>query len=270
MTAMIEQRIQELKAVIAGNDGRNAADSRFARAVDELVRAVYDDIGEIRFIPSRALFDLFVIKVLYVGRGSRHAGVIDYLGAMLDHYIAARALFPVDAEGKMHRLYFSEMLDDEKRQKFFRSRYEAYRAYADSALFLSGVFPSTIARRRPGNKTLLRRRAAPLVDRAYYVSTGRTMYRLAASQREESDVRERDTLERLAEHFDLYVDALNEMSERYIMGADRGVIANHLLDSLNRFREQHDRSALDDAKRYAAILNIEPRLPADWPAGSGY
>jgi len=268
---MIEQRIQELKAVIAGNDGRNAADFRFARAVDELVRAVYDDIGEIRLISSRALFDLFVIKVLYVGRRSSHAGVIEYLGAMLDRYLAARELFPVGPDGKMHRLYFSEILDDEKRAQYFRDRYEAYRAYADSALFLSGIFPSTLQRRRPGSKTALRRRAAPLVDRAYYVSTGKTMYRLAAGNGAADDAQGRDTLTRLAEHFELYVDALNEMSERYIMGVDAGVIADHMLDSLNRVRATHDKAALDAARRYAALLDIDAsRLRPERTAEEGY
>ena len=31
MAMMLEERIDELKAIIAGNDGRNAADFRFAR-----------------------------------------------------------------------------------------------------------------------------------------------------------------------------------------------------------------------------------------------
>jgi len=267
---MIEQRVQELKAVIAGNDGQNAADLRFARAVDELVHAVYDDPGKPGVIPSRALFDLFVIKVLYVGRGSRHAGVIDYLGAMLDRYLAARELFPVGRDGKMRRLYFSDILDDERRREFYRTRFEAYRAYADSALFLSGVFPSSLRRRRPGHPTALRRRAAPLVDRTYYVSTGKTMYRLAANQDGAGDVRQRDTLARLAEHFELYVDALNEMSERYIMCVDQGAIADHLLDSLNRYKESRDGADYEAVRRYAALLNVEaPRLPSDRSADPG-
>ena len=268
---MIEQRVQELKDVIAGNDGRNAADARFARAVDDLVRAVYDDIGEVRCISSRALFDLFVIKVLYVGRGSRHAGVIEYLGAMLDRYLAARELFPVGPDGKMHRLYFSEILDDEKRERFFRTRFDAYRAYADSALFFSGVFPASLTRRRPAARGALRRRVAPTVDGGYYVSTGKTMYRLAAGQDAAETTDQRDTLSRLAENFELYVDALNEMSERFILGVDTSAIADHLLDSLNRFKESGDRAEVDTARRYAAILNIDvTRLPAGWlPDGRG-
>jgi len=264
MTAMLEQRVQELKAVIAGNDGRNAADVKFTRAVDDLVSAVFDGIAEVRCIPSRALFDLFVIKVLYVGRGSRHAGVIEYLGAMLDRYVAARELFPVGPDGRMHRLYFSDVLDDEKRAACFRTRYEAYRAYADSALFLSGVFPASLQPRRPSTRTPLRRRRAATVDTSYYVTTGRAMYQLAARQHVAADLRQRDTLSRLAEHFELYVDALNEMSERFIVGFDTAIIADKLLDSLNRHRQSGDDTALHAARHYAAILSIDAdRLPSD-------
>lgn len=253
---MIEDRVRALKAVIAGNDGRNAADAKFSRAVDDLVHAVYDDIGEIRCISSRALFDLFVIKVLYVGRGSRHAGVIEYLGAMLDRYIAANELYPVDADGKMRRLYFSDILDDDTREQFFRTRFDAYRAYADSALFFSGVFPASLVRRRPSSRTPLRRRAAPLIDSNYYVSTGKAMYRLAASQNAETSI-QRETLAALAQHFELYVDALNELSERFILAPDAQVITDHLLDNLNRHKVSGHPADLEVAGKYAAILNLD-------------
>ena len=57
---MLEQRILELKVIIAENDGRNAADARFARAVDELVSSFYDGVSRLSDLPSRALFDLFL------------------------------------------------------------------------------------------------------------------------------------------------------------------------------------------------------------------
>ena len=96
---MIEERVRELKTIIDNNDGHNAADASFARAVDDLVHSVYDNIGEVRCIPARTLFDLFVIKVLYVQRGSRHADVIDYLGALLATFVDVRELFPQDERG---------------------------------------------------------------------------------------------------------------------------------------------------------------------------
>lgn len=253
---MLEERIAELKAIIASNDGSNAADARFARAVDELISAVYDDIGRIREERPRALFDLFVIKVLYVGRGSRHADIIDYLGALLDAYLYARRLFPDDASGRPRTLYFSDVLDERRRIEFFDDRFEAYRAYADSALFLSGVFAPAARRRRQGVHGPLRGARAG-IDQQYYVTTGKAMYRMAARQREAERTSQRDTLARLAECFEVYADALNEMSERYIRGFDLALLTDKMLDSYNRHRALGDAAAAADARRYASVLQVD-------------
>jgi len=267
MIVMLEQRVLELKQIIAGNDGRNAADRRFARAVDELVSAVYDDIGEIKDMPTRALFDLFVIKVLYVGRHSRHAGVIDYLGRLLDDRLSTGELFPPDNGGRPQRLYFSDVLDRKKTALRFQDVFEAYRKYADTALFLSGVFPATMERRRAAARTPLRRRASRGVDAGYYISTGKTMYRMAAGHAPDEDAQQRETLARLARNFEVYVDALNEMSERYITGFDMELIADKMLDAFNRYRETGDARHLGAARRYAAILRVDStRVPARLPA----
>ena len=255
---MLEDRIEELKAIIAGNDGRNAADFRFARAVDELVSAVYDDIGEIKHVSTRALFDLFIIKVLYVGRHSSDARVLDYLGELLDRYLYARELYaPETAPGaKPRTLYFSEVLDDEKALDQFDDRFDAYRRYADTALFMTGIFPASMAPRRvPRGKPLSRRRS--VVDGAYYVSTGKTMYRMAAQERRAEQTRQRETLLKLGEYFEVYADALNEMSRRYILGFDLELMSNKMLDHFNRYRETGDEAALETARRYASIMRLD-------------
>lgn len=259
---MLEQSVRELKEIIAGNDGRNAADARFARAVDELVSAVYDDIGEIKDLPTRALFDLFVIKVLYVGRHSCHADVIDYLGRLLDTYVASRELFPEDATGRPQRMYFSDMLSEAKGAAS-EHRFEAYRKYGDNALFLTGVFPSGLAQRRPSHRTPLRRRPARTVDANYYVTTGKAMYQMASQEDLAEDTHQRDTLGKLARHFEVYADALNEMSERYIMGFDMELLADKMLDNINRYRSTREEKYLTSARRYAALLSIDRlRFPA--------
>jgi len=255
---MLEQRIRELKAIIAENDGRNAADPRFARAVDDLISAFYDDIGHITDTPSRALFDLFVIKVLYVGRRSCHADVIDYLASLLETYLYARELFRPDADGKPQRVYFSDLLDEEKRAQIAASRFEAYRGYADSALVLTGVFRQSVGpRRRPSARAPLRREPAPTIDASYYVSTGKTMYRMASLQGQAEAMHQRETLERLAQFFEVYVEALNEMSARYILGFDLDLLADKMLDSINAYRSSRDERALVAARRYAAILQLD-------------
>jgi hypothetical protein len=264
----LEERVTELKAVITGNDGHNAADARFERAVDDLVHSVYDDIGEIKAIPVRTLFDLFVIKVLYVGRKSRHADVVDYLGALLATSLDIREIFPHDERGRPRQLYFSDLVDPERRPQDIENVYEAYREYADSALFLSGIFPQRTRRSRSAARTALRRRSAPAVDMAYYVSTGKQMYRMAAQDDHVSCEHAAGTLDKMAEHFEVYVDALNEMSERYILGFDMQLIADRMLDGYNSYRTSRDEKHLGDARRYAALLRVEPnRFPraADEP-----
>jgi hypothetical protein len=257
---LIEQRVRELKAIIAGNDGRNAADGRFARAVDELIAAVYDDIGEVSALPARTLFDLFVIKVLYVGRHSRDAAVVEYIAAMLEAYVDVRKLFPPDEAGRPRRLYFSDMLQREKHPPDEPDVYEAYRRYADSALFVAGVYPASL-RARPRGRTPLRRRPVPSVDAAYYVATGKAMYHMAARHHHRDCAHRPATLEKLGTHFELYAGALNEMSERYITGLPLGIIADKMLDAMNRHREGRTARDLDLARRYAGLL-AEQRHPA--------
>jgi hypothetical protein len=260
---MIEGHVRELKAIIASNDGRNVADSRFTRAVDDLISAVYDDIGQIKDASTRALFDLFVIKVLYVGRRSRHADVLDYLGRLLDTYLYTRELFPPGPDGTPQRMYFSDMLDEHKTATRFQNMFEAYRKYGDNALFVTGVFPQSLSRRRPYGRSALRRRPARGVDAGYYVSTGKTMYRMAADHELAEHTAQRETLEKLSAYFEIYMDALNEMSERYILGFDMDLIADKMLDNFNRYRESGEERYLTNARRYAAILRVDrQRFPS--------
>lgn len=260
---MLEERVRELKQIIAGHDGENAVDRRFATRVDDLLSAVYDDIGEIKNLPPRALFDLFIIKVLYVGRGSRYADVIEYLGALLEEYLYTRALFPRDEHGAPQKLYFSDMLDRHKTLSRFQNLFEAYRKYGDNALFITGVFPASLGRRRHGGRGVMRRRAMRGVDRGYYVTTGKTMYGLASQHELADDTQQRETLEKLARNFEVYVDALNELAERYILGFDMNLIADKMLDNFNRYRTSGDEQYLTNARRYAALLRLDrERFPS--------
>ena len=245
---MLETRVLELKTIIATHDGENVADRGFARAVDKLVSSLFDSITEVRVLPSRSVFDLFVIRVLYVGRRSRHADVVDYLGGMLDACMHSRRVYPPDELGRARQPYFSDAVEPGDGDV-----YETYRAYGDSALFLTGVFPASLRRPRR-SRGALRSHAASGVDHEYYVTTGKTMYRMASEQRS-GEPRQRMTLARLAEGFELYADALNEISARYITGLDRHLIADKMLDSMNRARASGDPRARRDAERYATLLN---------------
>jgi hypothetical protein len=140
------------------------------------------------------------------------------------------------------------------------SRFDAYRRYADSALFLSGVFPAPPPRRKPARAARAPHAApVPSIDGAYYVSTGKAMYRMAAGEREAGAKSQPETLTRLAEFFEVYASALAEMSERYILGADRTLIADKMLDAFNAYRRSGDAQRLDGMRRYAEILHVDPR-----------
>ena len=253
---MLEGKVLELKTIIARNDGQNVADRRFARTVDALVSSLFDDITEIRVIPSRPVFDLFVIRVLYVGRRSRHADVIEYLGGMLDSCMHARRVFPPDTAGRPRNAYFGDALTEAEAHDGEADRYEAYRAYGDSALFLSGVFPSSLRRPRSSPRGALRARRSGGVDQAYYVTTGKAMYRMASEQRSGAPT-QRMTLARLSEGFEQYADALNEISAMYITGFDTALMSDKMLDSIGRYRQTAEPRELRAAQRYAALLTLD-------------
>ena len=251
---MVEAAVRELKDVITEHDGTNVAGAGFVRRVDELISVFYDDIGEITNVSTRALFDLFVIKVLYVGRRSTDAGVVDYPGELLDRFLYARELFPMSQGGRPSLFYLSDLLRETQQLRHFPNLFEAYRKYGDNSLFVTGVFPRSLRRRRGG------RRGPPVafVDKGYYVSTGKRFYDLAAQQDLAESTQQRALLEKLAAYFEVYMDALSEMSERYIMGFDLELIADKMLDNFNRYRRTGEDRYLQNARRYAAVLQVSP------------
>ena len=249
---MLETEVRELKDVIVENDGANVSGRAFARRVDELINVFYDDIGEITHVPTRTFFDLFVIKVLYVERSSTDAGVIEYLGQLLDTYLYTNELFPFDHGGKLSLYYLSDLLQEMRQLTHFQNLFEAYRKYGDNSLFVTGVFPGAL-RRRSGRRS----RRVAFVDRGYYVSTGKRFYQLAAEHELAESIEQRPLLEKLATYFEVYVDALNQMSERYITGFDLGLMADKMLDNFNRYRHTGEERFLQNARRYAAILALD-------------
>jgi hypothetical protein len=251
---MLEAAVRELKQVIGDHDGTNVVGSAFARRVDELISVFYEDIGEITNVSTHTLFDLFVIKVLYVERCSTDAGVIDYLGRLLDRYLDSRELFPIARGGRLSLYYLSDLLREIQQLSHFQNLFEAYRKYGDNSLFVTGVFPRALRRRRGGRRAA----AVAFVDRSYYVTTGKRFYHLAAQHELAQSTQQRELLEKLSAYFEVYMDALNEMSERYIMGFDLHLIADKMLDNFNQYRRTGEERFLQNARRYAAILKVDP------------
>jgi hypothetical protein len=250
--SVIETAVRELKDEIVRNDGRNIAGRTFTKRVDDLVSHFYDDIGEITQLSTRSLFDLFVIKVLYVERRSTDAGVLDYLGWLLERYLFTHELFPLEREGRRTFFYFSDLIEETRHPVHFQNLFEAYRKYGDNSLVISGVFSRALRKRRT------RRSKVPLVDQTYFVRTGKWSYRLASEHELAEETEQRVLLEKLAAYFELYVEALSEMSDRYILGFDFNLIADKMLDSINSYRSSGEERFLENARRYAAILKLDP------------
>jgi hypothetical protein len=234
---MLEAEIGALKARIWEHNGSNIADLEFSSQIDRLISVFYDDIGELKVVSIRSLFDLFVIKTLYVERGGRDAGVIDYLSDLLTRYLFTRELFPVARGSHQMFAYLSDLLEETRKpgSAHFQNLFEAYRKFADNSLFIVGVFPQSLRRARRARRGL-----GAFVDRSYFVTNGKTYYRL-----------------------DVYSDALQEMSERYVMGFDMNLIADKMLDNFNLYRRSGDQRYLENARKYAALLKIEQgRFPS--------
>jgi len=257
---MLEDEIGTLKSRIWQSNGTNVADAPFAAEVDRLISVFYDDIGELKLVSMRSLFDLFVIKTLYVERGGRDAGVIDYLSGMLTRYLFTRELFPIAHGSRRTIMYLSDLLEETRRpgSVHFQNLFEAYRKFADNSLFIVGVFPQSLRRNRRAGRGL-----GAFVDRSYFTTNGKTYYRLAAQHDLAELTQQRETLEKLSAYFDIYSEALQEMSERYVMGFDMNLIADKMLDNFNLYRRTGDQHYLENARKYAALLKIDQgRFPA--------
>lgn len=255
---LLTQEIEGLRETIRAHDGANVANWAFARKVEQLISDFYDDIDELTALRLGDILDLFLIKALYVDRRSRDAETLTYLGRLLERYLQASELSLGPGRGFVP--YLTDLMQETARPGgTYQNAFEAFRKYGDNALFISGIFPSSLGRKRGGGPM----GGAPHVDRQYFITLGRRYYEMAARQEMAEWVRLRATLERLARFFEVYVDALNEISDRYVMGIDMQLIADKMLDAFNRYRETKDERHLETARKYAALLRLDAR---NWPA----
>ncbi len=255
---IVAEDIAILRETIRANDGSNVATSAFARKVDQLISDFYDEIGELTSLRLGDIIDLFLIKVLYVNRRSRDCETLGYLGRMLERYLQTGELSLDRNHGFMP--YLTGLMEETANPSgAFQNSFEAYRKYGDNALFLSGVFPQSLGRKRGAG----RMGGAPLVDQQYFVTLGRRYYEMAAGESLAERVSQRATLQRLAQFFEVYVEALNEMSGRYVLGMDMNIIADKMLDAFNAYRETGDPRKLETARKYAALLKLDGTA---WPA----
>lgn len=260
----IAEDIAVLRDTIRANDGANVATRAFVRKVDELISAFYDDIEELTALSLTDILDLFLIKVLYVNRGSRDLAAMDYLRDLLSRYLFATSM-DLGTGTTPYMSDFVTATNDAQAERTF----EVCRQFGDNALFISGVFPQALGRKRAGGIM----GGGSFVDREYFITVGRQYYSLAAQQEVARVVSLRATLLRLAEFFDVYVEALNEMSGQYVLGMDMRLIADKMLDAFNRYRQTKELRDLRTARLYATLIKLDgaawPQLLAP-PDSSGY
>lgn len=241
----LEQRVTALKALIRSPDA-GSLDWRFERDIDGLLDVFYDDIGTIKLLPLRSLFDLFLLKVMYAGRAARDPDVLDYLSDMMHRFLFSRELMRFNAQYD----FLFALLDEVKEKSRFQNLFEASRQMADNALFVTGIFPAAGRRRRGW-------RRAPRFDREHFIDLGRRYYRVAADEELATLIGQRDVLSKLSHGFRFYVETLNEVSQRYVLGFDMELMSNKMLDAYNAYRRTGDQAYLDSASKYAALLKVD-------------
>ncbi|MCX6022790.1 MAG: hypothetical protein NTZ05_13900 [Chloroflexi bacterium] len=267
----LEQRVERLKRTIQANHGKNVANTEFVQEVDALLSLFYDDIGQITRVGLPNLFDLFLIKTLYVNHNSTDSYVLGYLSGMLTSFLFARDLFPLVREGNRRSAFLlSDLLEEMQNMQHFQNRFEAYRKMGDYSLFITGVFPASFRRRRGGSRRYGAAASASLVDVNYHAGMGRRYYQWASEHELAEATEQRPVLEKLAHHFDVYRDALNETSDQYILGFDMNLIADKLLDNFNLYRRTGDAQYLENARKYAALLKVDrAAFPSLWKIKRG-
>ena len=261
--ADVETAVQALKETASAHEGRNIVDRAFARQVDTLLDGFYADITQLKRIELQSLFDLFLLKSLYIDRHSTSIATLDYLGSLLARHVRMREIFPI-ADLAAHFGNLLESLMEEAEHGATREAqnlFEANRNIADSTLFLIGIFPASLT----GRRSRWRRRrnptmqVVPRLDISYYTRLGRSHYALASEHELARWTGQDRVLSRLSNNFDIYAEVLSEVAQTFIHGVDVQRVTNLMLDSYNAWRRTGDPQRMEELRKYAALLALDPR-----------
>lgn len=261
--ADVETAVQALKETASAHEGRNIVDRAFARKVDTLLDGFYADITQLKRIELQSLFDLFLLKSLYIDRQSTSIATLDYLGGLLARHVRMREIFPIpDLAAHFGNLLESLMEEAEHgAAREAQNLFEANRNIADSTLFLIGIFPASLT----GRRSRWRRRrnpamqAIPRLDISYYTRLGRSHYALASEHELARWTGLDGVLSRLSNNFDIYAEVLAEVAQTFIHGVDVQRVTNLMLDSYNAWRRTGDPQRMEELRKYAALLALDPQ-----------
>ena len=261
--ADVETAVQALKEAASAHEGRNIVDRAFARQVDTLLDGFYADITQLKRIELQSLFDLFLLKSLYIDRHSTSIATLDYLGGLLARHVRMREIFPIpDLAAHFGNLLESLMEEAEHgATREAQNLFEANRNIADSTLFLIGIFPASLTGRR--SRWRRRRNQAmqvvPRLDISYYTRLGRSHYALASEHELARWTGQDRVLSRLSNNFGIYAEVLSEVAQTFIHGVDVQRVTNLMLDSYNAWRRTGDPQRMEELRKYAALLALDPR-----------
>ena len=260
--ANVETAVQTLKESAAASEGQNIADRAFAREVDSLLNTFYADITELKRIELRSLFDLFLLKALYVDRRSTSIAALDYLGDLMARHVRMGDIFPIPDLAAYFGSLLENLVDeaDQVGNKQAQNLFEANRNIADSTLFLLGIFPaSLVGRRNRWRRRTVQTPGTPRLDRTHYAKLGRGHYAVAAEHELARWTGMDKVLSRLSANFDIYADVLSEVTNTFIHGVDVQRVTNLMLDSYNAWRRTGDPERMEELRKYAALLALDPR-----------
>ncbi|MBI2857235.1 MAG: hypothetical protein HYX95_02845, partial [Chloroflexi bacterium] len=163
--------------------------------------------------------------------------------------------FPIPDLAAHYGQLLESLVEEAKERQAVQNLFEAHRNIADSTLFLLGVFPASLGRRRWRRSWP----TTPHIDRSFYFRLGRRHYEEAAGHELARWTGQDKVMARLATHFELYVSVLNEVAETYIHGFDVRRVTDRMLDSYNAWRRTGDPKHLENVRKYAALLAVDPR-----------
>jgi hypothetical protein len=144
---------------------------------------------------------------------NQNAGVqpmtAEYVVNVLSAFLVSEQLYVREEDGSFQKRPLAFLLKDALEAEG-PIRVRRLRQLGDTSLFISGFFPDSLSR--------------SLVDVDYYIAMGGRAYGAVGDVAGRHGVEHRSLWDELAEKFRLFVDLLNEVSERTLMSTNAGLL----------------------------------------------
>ena len=185
------------------------ADSTLETMLDSgfVAEAVLENDDLLLDISPALLFQVLLRQTLNDRRSPIERQVVNYLANLLNLFVHSDRVERPIASQEISSAYLVELIETATRVTS-PQRFEIEVHIGNYALFLAGIYGRWIEHRHRYHKRL--------VGTDFYRSFGRSYYHQAAAHPLAHRLGLHGVLTRLSEGFDHYVDALNELSRRYL------------------------------------------------------